>query len=76
MDPCPRCGGFVINEYGEIRCIPCGWRYVELFVPQTLYCRWTNCLNEAMPGIVHCPVHQEWYRAYNERYRARLKGAA
>lgn len=23
---CPRCHGFVIEQYGETRCLICGWR--------------------------------------------------
>ncbi len=27
MTPCHRCGGLVVDEYGDTHCLLCGWYY-------------------------------------------------
>lgn len=86
MDPCCRCGGFVLNEYGTVRCLNCGNYLFEPFVPHEInmigrikpcYQREkSGCKNMAVDGHEHCQAHLDYFKFYSRLKRARLKGAA
>ena len=73
MSACTRCGGFVVTEYGETRCMNCGWYRNDLY-PETIRepysrMRCRNCQRPPVKGKTYC----QSCLAYMVDYRRKKK---
>lgn len=59
---CPRCQGFMLGDYGDVRCLNCSHR---LFGPEPIrLCQWQNklagqCTKNPMRGSDYCQEHEK-----------------
>lgn len=76
---CPRCKGLVVNQYGEVRCLLCGYYhtpYAETirepyWRKASRPCR--NCKQDAIFGKSYCQVHLDYMVNY-KRSRRKVAG--
>lgn len=72
--PRPGCGGFVVHEFGDIRCVSCGWRdnppYPEKIrdAYDKIKCR--NCQQTPVKGKTYCQHHLDYMIDYHRKTRA------
>ena len=70
---CPRCLGFVIHQYGETRCLLCGWYdnaplSIELRERYTRKQKCRECGEPREAGYDHCPRCRAWRKRKSEEY--------
>ena len=78
LNPCPKCQGFVINDFGDVRCMNCGLRPLVVTRPpdpEPTRRRCSSCTNEAVEGKRTCQAHLDYFRDYKLKKKARVEEA-
>lgn len=62
---CPRCSGLVITQYGETRCLLCGY-YKNDHIPDAIIVstKCMDCQARPVPGKMRCQEHLDYQHQY------------
>lgn len=77
---CKKCRGLVVNDFGDVRCMNCGNRPLELLrepepATQGRRRQCSNCKDDAVVGHHYCQAHLDYFIEHRRNKKAQLDEA-